>query len=103
MTEVAQAACSYGNRGGVYSFIILDDVALGYLKIDIVTSILLILFQIDSIPYLLRIISKEWSNVFVPYSLFYKTDVTLEGHLRRLHVSTGTAAVFTRITNCSPF
>ena len=28
------------NRGSIYSFIILDDVALGYLQTDIVTSIL---------------------------------------------------------------
>ena len=39
--------------------------------------------------------------MFVPYSLFYKIDVTLKRQLRKLHVSTGTAAVFTRIINNS--
>ena len=59
--------------------------------------------RINSIPYLTRIRNKEWSNVFVPYYLIYKIDVTLERRLRKLHVSTGTSAVCTRITSCLPF
>ena len=35
--------------------------------------------------------------MFVRNSLFYKIDVTLKRQLRKLHVSTGTAAVFIRI------
>ena len=41
--------------------------------------------------------NKEWNNVFVPYSLFYKIDVMLKQQLRKLHVFAGTVAVFTRI------
>ena len=37
--------------------------------------------------------------MFVPYSLFYKIEVTLERQLRRLHVSTETVTAFTRLTN----
>ena len=33
----------------------------------------------------------------MPYSLFYKIDVTLERQFRKMHVSTRTVAVFTRI------
>ena len=44
--------------------------------------------RIDSIPYLVRIRKKEWNSVFVPYSLFSKIDITLERHLRKLHVFT---------------
>ena len=40
-TAVAQAVCICENRGSIYSFIILVDVALGYHQTDIVTSILL--------------------------------------------------------------
>ena len=36
--------------------------------------------------------------MFIFYSIFSKIDVTLERRLRKLHVSTGTAAVFTRIS-----
>ena len=50
----------------------------------------------DSIPYLARIRNKEWCNVFVSYSIFYKIDVTVGRLLRKLLVSTGTASVFTR-------
>ena len=35
--------------------------------------------------------------MFISYSLILKIDVTLERRLRKLRVSTGTAAVFTRI------
>ena len=55
------------------------------------------------IHYLTGIQNKERNNIFVPYSLFYKTNCTLERQLRKLYVSAGTAAVFTRIANCSPF
>ena len=59
---------------------------------------LFIIFDwIYSIPYLTRIRNKEWSNVFISYSLFFKIDVTLERRLRKLHVFMGTAAVFTLI------
>ena len=37
--------------------------------------------------------------MFIPYSLFYKIDFTLEWQLRKLRAYTGTAAVFARITN----
>ena len=39
--------------------------------------------RIVSIPYLTRIRNKELNNVFVPYYLFYKISVTVEGQLRR--------------------
>ena len=53
--------------------------------------------RIDSNPYFTRIRINERNNVFIPYSLIYKIDATLKRQLRKLHVSTGTAAVFTRI------
>ena len=55
--------------------------------------------RIDFISYLTRIRNKDWSNVFIPYYLFYKIDVALEWQLPKLHASTGTAAVFTGIMN----
>ena len=45
--------------------------------------------QIDSIPYFTRIGKKKLNNVFVPYSSFYKIDVTLRRPLRKLHVFVG--------------
>ena len=36
--------------------------------------------------------------MFISYTLFSKIEVTLERRLRKMHISTGTAAVFTRIT-----
>ena len=36
-TAVAKAVCICENRGSIYSFSILDDVALDYLQTDIVT------------------------------------------------------------------
>ena len=53
--------------------------------------------RVDSIPYVTRIRNNEWSNVFISYSLFYKIHARTA--VAQLHVSTGTAAVFTRITN----
>ena len=41
--------------------------------------------------------NNERSNEFISDFLFSIDDVTLERRLRKLHVSTGTAAVFTRI------
>ena len=52
---------------------------------------------VDSFHDLPRIRNKEWNNVSVPYSLFYKIDVSPERQLRKLHVSTGTSAALTRI------
>ena len=59
---------------------ILDDVLLGYIQRDIATSYTINVIPIDSTPYLPHIRNKEynstyikeWSNVFVPYYLFYK-------------------------------
>ena len=52
--------------------------------------------RVDSIPYLTRIRNKEWSNVCVLHSVFYKIDVTIKV-AQAANVSAGTAAVFTRI------
>ena len=48
----------------------LDDVALGYLQTDIVTSILLTLTPIFYIPYLPRIKNMEYVFIYLPYSRF---------------------------------
>ena len=53
--------------------------------------------RIEFIPYLTIIRDKELSIVFIPDSPFNKIDITLKAQFRKLHVSTGTAAVFTRI------
>ena len=61
-------------------------------------------YMIEAILFLLFLIWKEYgirngvSFLFhIPY--FIKIDVTLDRQLRKLHVSTGTAASFTRITD----
>ena len=40
---------------------------------------------------------------FINTPYFIKIDVTLERHLRKVPLSTFTASVLTRITNCLPF
>ena len=49
---VAQAACICGNRGSIYSFIILDDVA-------------------PAIPYFLRIKNKQNNYISNTYCLLF--------------------------------
>ena len=63
-------------------------------------SLLLLLFilsSIGSIPSSSRMQDKENKKTCVQYSLIHNIDVTLGRQLRKLHVSTGTAAVFTHI------
>ena len=78
----------------------LSDSTVTRLCVPLLTGQRLVYFlfdRVDSIYYLTRIRHKEWSNVSVPRFVFYKIDVTLKRQLRKLHVSTGTAAVLTRI------
>ena len=74
-TAVAQAVCICENRGSIYSFIILDDVALGDIQTDIYIYIyiyinIITVIPIPSIPYLPEIKTIEYNSISIPYSRF---------------------------------